>query len=183
MTTGVPRRTLSLCPECNREAVDSLINGESSLADFRDRPGIIEAQIVEEAERILTRKACAKHGPFEDVLSNHPAFFKRMESLGFGKDFRCVGEEMVHNHGASAIKTGRGTYLIVDLTNRCNMFCSPPCYMDANSASYIHELDIQDVKALFERAKSFKPQREINVLFSGGEATPLSDISGCLPSC
>ena len=116
------------------------------------------------------RKACERHGPFEDVLSNHRAFFKRMESLGFGKDFNCAGDELVHNHGANGIKTGRGTYLIVDLTNRCNMFCSP-CYMDANAAGYVHELDMQDVTALFERAKSFKPQREINVLFSGGEAT------------
>ena len=165
MTTGVPRRTLSLCPECNREAVEAVTRGEASLADFRDRPGTIEAQIVEEAGRILMRKACKKHGPFEDVLSNHPAFFKRMENFGFGKDFNCAGDEMVHNHGASSIKTGRGTYLIVDLTNRCNMFCSP-CYMDANAANYVHELDMQDVTALFERAMSFKPQREINVLFS-----------------
>jgi 7,8-dihydro-6-hydroxymethylpterin dimethyltransferase len=170
MATGVPRRTLSLCPDCNREAVEAVTRGEASLADFRDRPGIIEAQIVEEAGRILMRKACEKHGPFEDVLSNHPAFFKRMENLGFGKDFNCAGDETVHNHGANSIKTGRGTYLIVDLTNRCNMFCSP-CYMDANAASYVHELDMQDVTALFERATSFKPQREINVLFSGGEAT------------
>jgi len=170
MATGVPRRTLSLCPDCNREAVEAVTRGEVSLTDFRDRPGIIDAQIIEEAERILMRKACEKHGPFEDVLSNHPAFFKRIESLGFGKDFNCAGDEMVHNHGANSIKTGRGTYLIVDLTNRCNMFCSP-CYMDANAASYVHELDMQDVTALFERAKSFKPQREINVLFSGGEAT------------
>jgi len=147
-----------------------VISGEASLANFRDHPGIIEAEILEEAGRILMRKACEKHGPFEDVLSNHPAFFKRMESLGFGKDFNCAGDELVHNHGANSIKTGRGTYLIVDLTNRCNMFCSP-CYMDANAAGYVHELDIQDVAAVFERAKSFKPQREINVLFSGGEAT------------
>lgn len=170
MVTGVPRRTLSLCPECNREAVESVISGESSVAEFGDRPGIIDAEIVEEAGRILMRKACDKHGPFEDVLSNHPEFFKRMESLGFGKDFTCAGDEMVHNHGANSIRTGRGSYLIVDLTNRCNMFCSP-CYMDANAAGYVHELDMQDVRALFERAKSFKPQREINVLFSGGEAT------------
>ncbi len=27
MATGVPRRTLSLCPECNREAVDSCDQG------------------------------------------------------------------------------------------------------------------------------------------------------------
>jgi len=170
MATGVPRRTLSLCPDCNREAVEGVIRGETSLTDFRDHPGIVEAEILEEAGRILMRKACEKHGPFEDVLSNHPAFFKRMESLGFGKDFNCAGDELVHNHGANSIRTGRGTYLIVDLTNRCNMFCSP-CYMDANAASYVHELDMQDVTAVFERAKSFKPQREINVLFSGGEAT------------
>jgi uncharacterized radical SAM superfamily Fe-S cluster-containing enzyme len=147
-----------------------VITGEASLADFRESPGIIEAEILEEAGRILMRKACQKHGPFEDVLSNHPAFFRRMESLGFGKDFDCAGDVLVHNHGANRIKTGRGTYLIVDLTNRCNMFCSP-CYMDANAAGYVHELDMQDVTAVFERAKSFKPQREINVLFSGGEAT------------
>lgn len=170
MAIGVPRRTQSLCPQCNREAVHSVIRGESRVADFRDRPGIIEAEIVEEAGRILMRKSCEKHGPFEDVLSNHPAFFKRMESLAFGKDFNCVGDERVHCHGANSIRTGRGTYLIVDLTNRCNMFCSP-CYMDANAASYVHELEIQDVTALFVRATSFRPQREINVLFSGGEAT------------
>jgi 7,8-dihydro-6-hydroxymethylpterin dimethyltransferase len=170
MATGVPRRTLSLCPECNRQAVGAVIRGEASVSEFRDKPGIIEAEIVEEAGRILIRKACDKHGPFEDVLSNHPTFFKRMEALGFGKDFECVGDQQVHNHGANSIRTGRGTYLIVDLTNRCNMVCSP-CYMDANATSFVHELDMGDVKRLFENAKSFKPQREINVLFSGGEAT------------
>ena len=170
MAAGVPRRTLSLCPDCNREAVDAVINGDAAIADFSDKPGIIEAEILEEAGRILMRKACGKHGPLEDVLSDHPDFFRRMESLAFGRDFRCIGDKRVHNHGANSIKTGRGSYLIVDLTNRCNMVCSP-CYMDANAASYVHELDMQDVTALFERATSFKPQREINVLFSGGEAT------------
>ena len=170
MTIGVPRRTLSLCPECNREVAEAVIRGEATLAEFRDHPGIIEAEILEEAGRILMRKGCDKHGPFEDLLSNHPDFFKRMESLAFGKDFRCAGDEAVHNHGANTIRSGRGSYLIVDLTNRCNMFCSP-CYMDANASSYVHELDIKDVTAIFDRAVSFKPQREINVLFSGGEAT------------
>ncbi len=170
MPTGIPRKTLSLCPECNREAAEAVISGEMPVTEFRDRPGIVEADIVEEAGRVLMRKACAKHGPFEDVLSNHPAFFRRMESLAFGRDFDCSDDERVHNHGANGIRRGRGTYLIVDLTNRCNMVCSP-CYMDANAASFVHELDLADVQAIFERAVSFKPQREINVLFSGGEAT------------
>jgi len=170
MTAGIPRKTLSLCPDCNRESADAVVTGQATIADFRNKPGIIEAEILEEAGRVLMRKACERHGPFEDVLSDHPAFFRRMESLAFGRDFRCVGDEAVHNHGANSIKTGRGTYLIIDLTNRCNMVCSP-CYMDANATSFVHELDMQDVGSLFEKAMSFKPQREINVLFSGGEAT------------
>src|SRR5215472_15745153 len=65
MKMGVPRRTLSLCPECNREAVEAAVRGDSSVDDFRDRPGVIEAEILEEAGRILMRKACEKHGPDE----------------------------------------------------------------------------------------------------------------------
>src|SRR5713226_5768318 len=170
MDTGVPRQTLSLCPDCNREAVEAVLRGKSDIADFRDRPGIIDAEILEEGGRILMRKACEKHGPFEDVLSNHPDFFRRMEGLAFGRDFDCVDDRELHDHGPNSIRSGRGSYLIVDLTNRCNMKCSP-CFMDANAASYVHELDMEDIKALFNRAVSFKPQREINVLFSGGEPT------------
>src|SRR5690348_4096676 len=84
MGTGVPRRTLSLCPDCNREAVDAVVRGVSEVAEFREHPGIIDAKILEEGGRILIRKACERHGPFEDVLSNHPDFFQRMEELSFG---------------------------------------------------------------------------------------------------
>ena len=170
MMVGVPRKTLSLCPDCNREAAEAVIRGDASVADFKNRPGIIEAEILEEAGRILIRKGCERHGPFEDVLSNHPAFFRKMERLAFGRDFECVNDRDVHNHGVNGIRVGRGTYLIVDMTNRCNMVCAP-CYMDANATAYVHELGLEDVEALFKRAVSFKPQREINVLFSGGEAT------------
>lgn len=43
--------------------------------------------------------------------------------------------------------------------------------MDANTASYIHELRMEDIETIFDNAVSFKPQREVNVLFSGGEPT------------
>jgi uncharacterized radical SAM superfamily Fe-S cluster-containing enzyme len=170
MATGIPRKTWSLCPDCNHEAVEAVLNGESDVTHFRDNPGIMEAEIVEEGGRILMRKACQRHGPFEDVLSHHPDFFRKMERLAFGRDFACVDDCHVHRHGANSIRSGRGTYLIVDLTNRCNMMCSP-CFMDANAASYVHELNIEDIQVIFSNALSFKPQREINILFSGGEPT------------
>src|SRR5258708_24391922 len=170
MAIGVPRRTLSLCPDCNHEAVEAVLRGEMDVSDFRDNPGIIEAEIVEEAGRILMRKTCEKHGPFEDALSNHADFFRKMERLAFGRDFECVDDCNVHAHGPNSISSGRGTFLLVDLTNRCNMMCSP-CFMDANASSYVHELTIEDIEIIFSNALSFKPQREINILFSGGEPT------------
>jgi 7,8-dihydro-6-hydroxymethylpterin dimethyltransferase len=170
MPTGVPRKALSLCPDCNRETVEAVLKGEIDAADFRDNPGIIEAEILEEGGRILMRKACEKHGPFEDALSNHPEFFRKMERLAFGRDFECIDDCSVHGHGPNSISSGRGTFLIVDITNRCNMMCSP-CFMDANASSYVHELTIEDIKTIFSNALSFKPQREINILFSGGEPT------------
>jgi uncharacterized radical SAM superfamily Fe-S cluster-containing enzyme len=167
---GVPRKTSSLCPDCNREAAEAVLTGENEVADFRKQPGIIDSEILEEGGRILMRKVCDRHGPFEDVLSNHPDFFRRMERLAFGRDFECAHDHELHNHGPNSIRSGRGSFLIVDLTNRCNMMCSP-CFMDANAASYVHELDMEDIKTIFDKAVSFKPQREVNVLFSGGEPT------------
>jgi hypothetical protein len=43
--------------------------------------------------------------------------------------------------------------------------------MDANHSPYVHELSMEDVRQIFERARSFKPQREFNILFAGGEPT------------
>src|ERR1700719_4132192 len=109
MDTGVPRKTLSLCPDCNREAVEAVLRGETKVPNFRDNPGVIEAEILEEGGRILMRKACQKHGPFEDALSNHPEFFRKMEGLAFGRDFECVDDSRVHGHGPNSIRSGRIT--------------------------------------------------------------------------
>ncbi|MGH9942494.1 MAG: radical SAM protein, partial [Pyrinomonadaceae bacterium] len=76
----------------------------------------------------------------------------------------------VHRHGTSDIKFGRGAVLTVDLTNRCNMMCNP-CFMDANQVGYVHEPTFEDTKAILDRAVSFKPKRQVIILFSGGEPT------------
>ena len=166
---GFPRSTKSLCPECNREAASSVLHGDQPLSFFRDNPGVIDAHLVEEAGRILIRKACPHHGPYEDVISNDPAFTKRMESMYFGNDFDRSGP-FTYGEGPLSVQKGRGSFLIVDLTNRCNMKCSP-CFMDANNLHYVHEMDFDDVKKVFDNAQSIKPQRELSILFSGGEPT------------
>src|SRR5258705_1615807 len=55
---GVPRRTQSLCPQCNADAVRAVLNGFANVTDFKSDPGVIDAHILEESDRILMRKTC-----------------------------------------------------------------------------------------------------------------------------
>ena len=168
---GFPRETDSLCPVCVPEIRNKIVAGEADLdLLINSHPGEIKAQLVEENGRILIRKVCEKHGFFEDVLSTNPAFTRRIENLFFGRDFQSVQDEKIHRHGTSAIRYGRGTVLTVDLTNRCNMMCNP-CFTDANQVGYVHEPDLEEIKEILDRAVSFKPRRQIIILFSGGEPT------------
>jgi 7,8-dihydro-6-hydroxymethylpterin dimethyltransferase len=168
---GFPRETDSLCPRCVPEIRQKIVQGEISLETLRkERPGEIKAQLIEENGRIWIRKQCEKHGAFEDVLSTNPQFTRRIEELFFGRDFEIVQDDAIHQHGSSSIKYGRGTVLTVDLTNRCNMMCNP-CFTDANQVGYVHEPNLEEIKAILDRAVSFKPRRQIIILFSGGEPT------------
>jgi uncharacterized radical SAM superfamily Fe-S cluster-containing enzyme len=168
---GFPRITDSLCPRCIPELRQEIVEGRANLATMlKTNPGRLKAQLVEDNGRILIRKTCEKHGLFEDVISTYPAFTRRIENLFFGRDFQSVQDENIHRHGASDIKYGRGTVLTVDLTNRCNMMCNP-CFTDANQVGYVHEPDLDEIKAILDRAVSFKPRRQIIILFSGGEPT------------
>ena len=168
---GFPRETDSLCPSCVKSVRNGVINGDIPLNILMDsHPGEIKAQIVEENGQVLMRKTCPKHGEFEDVLATDADFLRRIEGLFFGRDFKAAEDKHVHHHGTSDIKFGRGAVLTVDLTNRCNMMCNP-CFMDANQVGYVHEPTFEDTKAILDRAVSFKPRRQIIILFSGGEPT------------
>ncbi len=168
---GFPRETDSLCPSCVKSVRNGVISGDIPLNILMDsHPGEIKAQIVEENGQVLMRKTCTTHGEFVDVLATDSAFLNRIEGLFYGRDFKAAEDKHVHHHGTSDIKFGRGAVLTVDLTNRCNMMCNP-CFMDANQVGYVHEPTFEDTKAILDRAVSFKPKRQIIILFSGGEPT------------
>src|SRR6266567_3018437 len=168
---GWPRETDSLCPRCVVETRNAILLGERPLSELVDgHVGEVKARIVEEDGRIFIRKTCPEHGPFEDLLSIDPRFSELIEGRYPGRDFRTWGDELVHRHGTSTIKYGRGAILTIDLTNRCNMMCNP-CFMDANQVGYVHELTLDEIKEILDDSISFKPRRQMSVQFSGGEPT------------
>src|SRR5215207_3685669 len=168
---GFPRETDSLCPTCVKQVREGVISGDIPLEILMNsHPGEIKAQIVEEDGQVLMRKTCPTHGEFVDVMATDANFLARIESLFYGRDFKAAEDSHVHHHGTSDINFGRGAVLTVDLTNRCNMMCNP-CFMDANQVGYVHEPTFEDTKAILDRAVSFKPRRQVIILFSGGEPT------------
>ena len=168
---GWPRTTDSLCPKCIPEIRQQIVDGKLPHEILlNDEVGEIKAQIIERDGKILMVKDCEKHGHFEDVMSNDPAFFKHLEEVFPGRDIRAHNDEKLHKHGTSTIKHGRGSVLTIDLTNRCNMMCDP-CFMDANQVGFVHELTWEDIKTLLDNAISIKPRRQMSVQFSGGEPT------------
>src|SRR5947207_3705018 len=94
---GVPRTTRSVCPDCVIETRNAVLDGRTDINVFKRDPGVINAEIIEEAGRILMRKICQIHGPFEDVLATDAAFFRRMERLYPGPDFACTEDDLVHD--------------------------------------------------------------------------------------
>jgi uncharacterized radical SAM superfamily Fe-S cluster-containing enzyme len=168
---GWPRETDSLCPQCVREARQSILDGKQDVSILlNEKVGEIKATIIERDGKILMVKDCPIHGHFEDVMAMDTAFFKHLEDTYPGSDIHAHNDEKLHNHGSSTIKYGRGSVLTIDLTNRCNMMCDP-CFMDANQVGFVHELAWEDIKTLLDNAITIKPRRQMSVQFSGGEPT------------
>ncbi len=168
---GWPRTTDSLCPRCVIEARRKILNGEE---DYRilvnEKVGEIKATILERDGQIWMVKECPKHGRFEDIMALDKKFLEHVEAVYPGRDIEAHNDGVLHNHGSSTIKYGRGAVLTVDLTNRCNMMCDP-CFMDANQVGFVHELSWEEIKEILDKAISLKPRRQMSVQFSGGEPT------------
>ncbi len=162
-----PRKTQSVCPKCLLETRDGVLRGKQGIESLTEAPGLIDAEILEEAGTVVMRKTCAIHGPFEDLLASDATFFWQMESLFPGCDFPRPDAGA---HGVHGVQYGRGSYVIVDLTTRCNMKCGT-CFMDANQLGHVSEATFEEIKALLNHAASVEPKREFNILFSGGEPT------------
>ena len=169
-TLGFPRETDSLCPACVKEARAAVLSGERDLSALvTDKPGEIRAKIVEEGGQVWMKKTCPKHGAIEDLMAVDAAFLKRIERLYPGRDY-LAPLTALRDHGTSSIQYGRGSVLVVDLTNRCNMMCDP-CFMDANQVGFVHELSWEDVTQILDDSIEVKPRRQMSSQFSGGEPT------------
>jgi uncharacterized radical SAM superfamily Fe-S cluster-containing enzyme len=114
-------------------------------------PYLVPAEIVYREGQIWMQKVCPEHGMIEDLLSSDAAFTARMESLYHPQD-------PAREPPRGARRKPSGLMLVIDLTNRCNMKCSP-CFMDANHSSYVREASVEDVRQILDRAAGSETRR------------------------
>jgi uncharacterized radical SAM superfamily Fe-S cluster-containing enzyme len=144
--------------------LQQVLEGAMDEDSFEARSSyLIPAEVLQRDGQIWMRKTCMKHGVIEDMISSDAAFSARIESL-----YRPQDPDREPPQGGR--RSPSGLMLVVDLTNRCNMKCSP-CFMDANHHDYVREVPVEEVRTILERAVRSGTGREFDVLFSGGEPT------------
>jgi len=141
--------------------------------DFEQRAAyVIPAEIIHRDGQVWMQKVCPEHGLIVDLLSSDAVFTARMESLYHPQDPN-------REPPSGPRRKPSGLMLVIDLTNRCNMKCSP-CFMDANHQPYVREATVENVREILNRAADSKSRRDLDILFSGGEPTISPIFLECL---
>ena len=152
---GLPKSVKSICPVCSE---------------------VIDANILEEYNKVVMRKTCKKHGEVYDIISNDVELYLDIEKWAF-EDFKGIENPQIKNAtkcpqqcGLCNLHISNNCLVNIDLTNRCNLNC-PICFANANKKGYVYELSFEQAVKCLETAKLIKPLDYHAVQFSGGEPT------------
>lgn len=160
------RKTTSICPECMAP---------------------IEAEIIydEKLNQIKMLKKCEKHGEFSDRISSNPDYYKWQNGYADTLNSRVLTapENIEHipyskgcpfDCGLCANHKSAPNFLIMDITNRCNLNC-PVCFANANKKGRIVEYSYDQVVKIMEFFIRQRPYHAALAQFSGGEPTLWKD--------
>ncbi len=125
------RKTKSLCPECLM---------------------MVEAEVIEEDNRIFLKKKCPVHGYFELLISKHPEYYEQSQKVYFSLIKKSLPQRD----------------FLVHLTSRCNLDCSM-CLANAN-ASRLQDYPISKLKEFLQGKRNYK------IGLMGAEPTMREDL-------
>ncbi|MFQ6106147.1 MAG: tetraether lipid synthase Tes [Thermoplasmata archaeon] len=151
---GLPRTTVSLCPECKKK---------------------IDADLFIEDGAVKIRKKCDEHGEFRDIMWSDADLYLRAEKWavdGIGVENPQIEDapSCPEYCGLCNLHTSHTSLANLDLTNRCNLTC-PICFANANAQGYVYEPSYEQVVEMLKVLRNEKPLPCVAVQFSGGEPT------------
>jgi len=153
-------KIVSVCPGCYQEG----------------KIQKIDAQVVEDDEKIYITKTCDKHGPFKEIYFSDAALYKKWmkyKVTGCGapdvKTKLFDYPELYRVHHSQSVLTN----LLV--TNRCNLRCSY-CFMNAGASGVVYEPTLDQIKELMIQARNERPMGSKAIQITGGEPTVREDL-------
>lgn len=154
LSKGLPKSTLSICPECKR---------------------LIDARIFEENGKVMIEKKCSEHGSFTDIYWSDVEMYLRAEELaydgyGVSNPHTSATGECPSNCGLCDQHLSHTCLALIDLTNRCNLQC-PICFANSNAAGYVYEPSFDEIVEMMEVLRASRPVPAPAIQFAGGEPT------------
>lgn len=158
---GLPKKIVSLCPECRRKIV---------------------ATLFQEDGKVYIRKKCSQHGEFKDIISSDAEFYRKMERWTFDDEAGIRNPNvkkapscpetcgLCSDHIATACQVN------IDLTNRCNLSC-PCCFANANTGANLFQASRGQIRLMLKTAREVEPRRNKTIQFAGGEPTIHPDFT------
>lgn len=150
--------TSSLCPECLQ---------------------IIPAKIFEKKGKVYIRKACPKHGEFEDVYwASYEMYLKARKFDREGKKVENAIKATApcpKNCGICTMHKSHTALANIVVTNRCDLQCFY-CFFYAKAMGYVYEPDLRTIRKMFRKLRNMKPVAAKAVQLTGGEPTLRNDL-------
>jgi len=136
------RKTESVCPKCIEK---------------------INANIVEEDEKIYMLKECKGHGKFRIKISDNSTYYKELNDAYFSL---C---------NSNQLNNLKPLFINFHVTSRCNMGC-PVCFANANVDNHYDDLSIEFIKDITKKWKN------VTISLIGGEPTIREDLPEIIKS-
>lgn len=149
--------TESVCPDCLKEGEVKKIN----------------AEVVEEDDKIWLKKSCNEHGDFKAIMFSNPGDYRKWmkyEREGNGVENVDVKTLSLYDqHKSQSVLTN------LTVTNRCNLRCSY-CFMNAGTSGYVYEPSLDEIEELMDQARNIEPVGSKSIQITGGEPTARDDL-------
>ena len=156
----VIEKTSSVCPACFQEGNIKKI----------------DAEIIEDKEKVYISKTCDKHGSFKDIYFSDASLYKKWMKykvtgqLALDVKTKVFDESALYDeHKSQSVLTN----LLV--TNRCDLRCNY-CFMNAGASGKVYEPTLDQIRDLLIQARNERPMGSKAIQITGGEPTIRDDL-------
>jgi uncharacterized radical SAM superfamily Fe-S cluster-containing enzyme len=154
-------KTESICPTCFHEG----------------KLRKIDADIIEDNEKVWITKVCQKHGSFKEIFFGDVILYKRwMKFKVTGKPVSYVKTSLFNDPKLYAEHTSQTVLTNLVVTNRCNLRNNQN-YSNANTTGYVYEPSLDQLRDLMQQTRVEKPLGSKAIQITGGEPTLRDDLT------